>query len=819
MNNAIKEPTRTLRSKVDFGTYINLTDDEIVSIEIDHNLCSTSEFEIGTAPMATASIDIKWDEDTEHDYEDKECDIYLGIMLPNETVEYAHMGKFTVEKATVVKRNLSLKLVDRMYKASKDFEETLTYPTTVLTVLQEACSQSGLSLAAKPFANASMPITEEVSFHTETCRSVMASVAELAGGWAIINSSGQVEIITLDTVSKRDITESQYIDFTIDEVANSNIDKVVVNVGEISAERGVGEDVYHVVNNMFVQDPALAVQGIYDVLQGTHFTAGTVNWQGDFTLKIGDRVTVNGKTFNIINRNLSYSGGLREQSTAPAVSNLMKDTNIRGSVSLLLDETLTEFKLMDGRIESTVSKADEAYSLATQTAEGLTTKVSAGDIASSINQTAQSVKIDASKINLTGLVTVSSLGQYGTTTIHGNRIETGTITSNHLASTYITSGDLSSTLGNYPTNSQLNTALNSYPTKEQLTTETSTTLIHGGNIRTDSITARCINVGELSSIAATIGGFSISDSVLSSGSSSNYVVLSSNPSDSTFIRCGGNTYASSPFAVSKDGTLKATKGEIGGWTIQGGTYAALYYGTAGGTEFYVAPPSSSSLGYIIKSTNSSGDLRFSVNKGGNVFCANLEASGTITSWGGSSLNGTLQGTLGAHSGSLGYTTGHHSGALHGTSGYHNGTIYSPSGTLAGKSFAASGVYMNLKGNLMLGSVADSFSILTYGKVYGNAFVNNASDIYYKENVVDPNKDQLIKDIYSVDIKEYNLKTKKDAEIGVIANDVIVNQKELAKYTVMPNPDNRLCMSYHDMHTISILAIQDLNERLKKLEEV
>ena len=87
MNNAIKEPTRTLRSKVDFGTYINLTDDKIVSIEIDHNLCSTSEFEIGTAPMATASIDIKWDEDTEYDYEDKECDIYLGVMLPNETVE------------------------------------------------------------------------------------------------------------------------------------------------------------------------------------------------------------------------------------------------------------------------------------------------------------------------------------------------------------------------------------------------------------------------------------------------------------------------------------------------------------------------------------------------------------------------------------------------------------------------------------------------------------------------------------------------------------------------------------------------------------
>ena len=61
-------------------------------------------------------------------------------------------------------------------------------------------------------------------------------------------------------------------------------------------------------------------------------------------------------------------------------------------------------------------------------------KVGQNSIISSINQTAEAIKINASKINLNGYVTVSDLGSSGTTTIHGNRIATGTIKVNHLSS-------------------------------------------------------------------------------------------------------------------------------------------------------------------------------------------------------------------------------------------------------------------------------------------------------------------------------------------------------------------------------------------------
>lgn len=61
------------------------------------------------------------------------------------------------------------------------------------------------------------------------------------------------------------------------------------------------------------------------------------------------------------------------------------------------------------------------------TAEGVQSTVTKDNIISTINQSAESVSIDASKINLTGYVTVSSLKAGGTTQIDGGRITTGKV--------------------------------------------------------------------------------------------------------------------------------------------------------------------------------------------------------------------------------------------------------------------------------------------------------------------------------------------------------------------------------------------------------
>ena len=73
------------------------------------------------------------------------------------------------------------------------------------------------------------------------------------------------------------------------------------------------------------------------------------------------------------------------------------------------------------------------------TSEGLLSKVSAGDIASTINQTAQSVLIQAQKIDLGGNVTVT--GSQGVTSINGSIIQTGTLTADKIYSGILSSNN------------------------------------------------------------------------------------------------------------------------------------------------------------------------------------------------------------------------------------------------------------------------------------------------------------------------------------------------------------------------------------------
>lgn len=75
------------------------------------------------------------------------------------------------------------------------------------------------------------------------------------------------------------------------------------------------------------------------------------------------------------------------------------------------------------------------------TNEKIETKVSKGDIASTINQTAQSVQIEASKIDLKGAVTTEDISADG---LNAKVIQAGTITATEIKADTITAGNIAS---------------------------------------------------------------------------------------------------------------------------------------------------------------------------------------------------------------------------------------------------------------------------------------------------------------------------------------------------------------------------------------
>lgn len=123
------------------------------------------------------------------------------------------------------------------------------------------------------------------------------------------------------------------------------------------------------------------------------------------------------------------------------------------------DTAISRITVAEGSITSEVSRAKDAESglssRITQTETSISSKVSKGDIASSINQTAQSVKINASKIDFNGLVTANTYfkintdgsfaakkGTIGNFTVTSGKITTGYATLSMRSHAFIFNGGL-----------------------------------------------------------------------------------------------------------------------------------------------------------------------------------------------------------------------------------------------------------------------------------------------------------------------------------------------------------------------------------------
>ena len=111
--------------------------------------------------------------------------------------------------------------------------------------------------------------------------------------------------------------------------------------------------------------------------------------------------------------------------------------------SLASRVSAAELRITDSAIISTVtnssnwsglsSRLTTAESSIAQNADNIALKVSKDGIISAINQSAEAVTIDASKINLSGYVTVTDLSTGGRTTIDGSNITTGSINADRIS--------------------------------------------------------------------------------------------------------------------------------------------------------------------------------------------------------------------------------------------------------------------------------------------------------------------------------------------------------------------------------------------------
>ena len=201
----------------------------------------------------------------------------------------------------------------------------------------------------------------------------------------------------------------------------------------------------------------------------------------------------------------------------------------------------------------TKENAVQQYTKIQQTTNSITSEVSnkvgKNEVISRINQTAETVVIEASKVNLQGIVNFINAGK--TTTINGNRITTGTITATQVASDIITTTNFSAQNIN----------------ADRITSGTiSTQRLASDVITTTSFQSQSINANNITS--GTIATARLSADVITTANFSAQSINASNINSGTLSadRINGGTISASTIKL-KNVTLGTSSSKIGGWTI------------------------------------------------------------------------------------------------------------------------------------------------------------------------------------------------------------------------------------------------------------
>lgn len=281
-------------------------------------------------------------------------------------------------------------------------------------------------------------------------------------------------------------------DYTVKKINKLQIHQEENDIGIII---GDGDNPYIIEDNFLVYGKTHAqlqpiAEAVYGIINNIEYIPCKIDMQGLPYLQVGDQVKVytNKSIFNtfILKRKLSGIQALKdaidikgEELYGNEVKSLHEQIiQLKGKTNVLtrtVEETKSEIRDVEagltssitqtaGKIETEVTRATGAEaslstritqtsnsitaevtratreegnlsSRITQTENNISLKVSKNNIVSEINQTSESIKIRADKIDLNGFVTMSSLQTSGQTLINGDNITTGKISLDRLALT------------------------------------------------------------------------------------------------------------------------------------------------------------------------------------------------------------------------------------------------------------------------------------------------------------------------------------------------------------------------------------------------
>lgn len=180
------------------GTVLHLTPEDfrIGGNTIQDDVVDGDAFSVGTAIGKTVSIVI--DNSSEYfsqfDFYNAVFVLYIGLELPDTTVEKLRIGTFTVITPATTGLVITIDAVDNMYKFDQPYVNTLSFPATLQEIVNDACVQCGVHNNTGHFDRYRMEVEgdNEILKDDITYRQIISYVAQIACVYAKIDEYGDL---------------------------------------------------------------------------------------------------------------------------------------------------------------------------------------------------------------------------------------------------------------------------------------------------------------------------------------------------------------------------------------------------------------------------------------------------------------------------------------------------------------------------------------------------------------------------------------------------------------------------------------------------
>ena len=198
LNNGNRNYVKSAKITLKDETELTLTDKVFWNngVKIEESTSNENSFDIGSAIVGqlTLSINNMYDDYSEYDFTDaKITNVSIGIKLSDNTIESLQYGQYTVNEAKYNGSIITLTAYDNMYKFDQPYtKSTLSYPATLLQIVQDSCSKCDVQLGSYDFPHNDFIIQNKPEDESITFRNILQWVAQISCCYCKMDPQGRL---------------------------------------------------------------------------------------------------------------------------------------------------------------------------------------------------------------------------------------------------------------------------------------------------------------------------------------------------------------------------------------------------------------------------------------------------------------------------------------------------------------------------------------------------------------------------------------------------------------------------------------------------